>query len=181
MRLRNMAATVLLFLIIPSSGWAQTAGDIRAWDEMRARELERLPKTVRSYANSIGCSVTFRPGDVVHWEGVPSEIKYLALISLDEGCAGGSATWRSTLLAVREGEYGKLFVHARYSLPELTSMNFPQLIDSIYNTASGVRFVGRIPQADDPANRPSKRVSGTVIWSGKEWEVLDGPCSVDQC
>ena len=181
MQPKDVAVSALLFLCIPLPAWPQTADEIRAWEAMRARELERLPVAVRSYANSIGCAVTFRPKDVVRWEGAPMEVKYVALISLDEGCAGGSGTWRSTFVAVREGAYGKLFVHARYSAPELTSMQFPQLIDAIYTTRKGVRFVGRIPQAGEPDSGPSKRVGGTVAWSGQEWAVLDGECTVQQC
>lgn len=180
MQLKDVAVVAFLFLGIPLPGWSQTAEEIRVWDETRARELARLPVVVRSYAHSIGCHVWFKPENVVRWEGIP-EIKYVALISLDDGCAGGSGTWKSVLVAVREGASGKLYVHPAYSLAELTSMQLPQMIDAIYNTEHGVRFVGRIPQGDDPNNNPSKRVSGTVVWSGKEWTVPDGECIVQYC
>ncbi len=180
MHLKDVAVLALLFLGTPLTGWAQTAEELRAWDETRAAELKRLPRVVRSYANSIGCAVWFDPKNVVRWEGTPG-VEYVALISLDEGCAGGSRSWRSVLVAVHEGAWGKLFVHAKYSLPELTSMQFPQMIDSLYNTKDGVRFVGRIPQGNDPDNVPTKRVSGTVAWSGQEWTVRGGECSAPQC
>lgn len=181
MQFKDVAMSLLLLIGIPLPGWSQTAEELRAWEDTRARQLERLPMAVRSYAASIGCAVTFRPKDVVRWEGAPTEVKYLVLITLDEGCAGGSGTWKSALIAMREGEGGKLFVHPKYSVPELTSMQFPQLIDAIYSTRHGVRFVGRIPQGNDPSNRPTKRVSGTVIWSGEGWGILDSECAAEQC
>ena len=125
---------------------------------------------VRSYANAIGCEVRFDPRNVVRWEGAPG-VRYVALVTLDEGCSGGSRSWRTVLVGVREGAAGRLFVHAGASLPERTSAQFPQWIDSIRNTADGVRFVGHVAQGDEPDNRPSKRVSGTVVWSGQEWAV----------
>lgn len=180
MQRKDVAVLALLLLSVSSPGRAQTGEDLRAWDQMRARELERLPGVVRAYANSIGCEVAFTPKNVVRWEGAPG-VQYVALVALDVGCSGGSRSRRSVLMGVREGAWGKLFVDATYSLPELTSMQFPQLIDSLYNTKDGVRFVGRIPQGDDPDNRPSRRVSGTVVWSGREWTVLGGECGIEQC
>ena len=180
MRIKDVAVVVLSLAGIALPAWPQTADDIRAWDEMRANELRRLPERVRSYAESIGCNVEFEPRNIVRWEGTPG-IRYVALITLDDGCAGGTRNWRSAFVAVREGAHGKLYVHSEYSSPEVTSMQFPQLIDVLYNTAHGVRFVGRVTQDNDPANRPSKRVVGTVAWSDRGWVVLDGECSVKDC
>jgi hypothetical protein len=180
MRLKDVAMLTVLLGCVSMPAWAQTAEDIRVWDEARARELKRLPKVVRSYAESIGCRVAIEPTNVLRWDG-PPEVKYIALISIDAGCAGGSRSSRSIFVAVREGAGGKLYVHGTYSLPELTSMRFPRWMDSISSTKHGIRFAGRVMRADDPDNKPSRRVSGTVGWSGQGWVVLDGECAVNGC
>lgn len=174
MRLHRTA--IIALLCCPLPGWAQTAHELREWEAMEARGMERLPDAVWSYANSIGCNVSFNPSNIARWKGTPG-VHYIALVRLDEGCSGGTGSWRSIILAVRQGANAKLFIHPDYSLPRLTSEAFPQMIDSISATKNGVRFAGRIHQAHDDHNNPSSPVAGTIVWSGKEWAILDGPTS----
>ena len=140
MRIKLLIACFLPLACLPLSCFAQTAEDIEGWEQKKQKELSVLPEIVRSYANSIGCNVSFEPRNVVRWQGQPRDVSYLALIAIDVGCAGGSASWRSLLLAIREGEYGKLYVYPEYSLPDLSASKFPQFIDSIVNSEEGVRF-----------------------------------------
>lgn len=165
---RKICLVLMMMLGTPLSAGSQTAHDIKAWEERKAEALKQMPEVVESYANSIGCNVSFKPRNFVRWQGDPG-VRYIALVSLDESCAGGSASWRSIVIALREGAHAKLLVHPGYSLPELTSPRFPQLIDSISTTPHGVRFAGRVPDADDPQNMPSEAVSGIIVWSGTEW------------
>lgn len=174
MRLRYIILFALLCSPLP--GWPQTAHELREWEAMEARGLEHLPDAVRSYANSIGCNVSFNPRNIARWKGAPG-VSYLASVALDEGCSGGTGSWRSIILAVRQGANAKLFIHPDYSLPTLTSQAFPQMIDSISATEHGVRFTGRVPQAHDDHNNPSRPVAGTIVWTGKEWSTLDRPTS----
>lgn len=169
MRLKHLIACLSILAWLPLSGLAQTAKDIEDWEQKKRQELTTLPKVVRAYANSIGCSVNFEPENVVRWQGNPRDVSYLALIAIDVGCAGGSASWRSLFLAIRRGAYGKLYVYPEYSLPDLTSSKFPQAIDSIVSTKEGIRFSGRFVQGNDLGNNPSRQVTGMVVWSGTKW------------
>jgi len=168
MKLKRKMYLILMMLGTPLSVGSQTVHDINAWEERKAEALKHMPEVVESYANSIGCNVSFNPRNFARWQGSPG-VQYIALVVLDEGCAGGSATWRSILLALREGANAKLLIHPGYSLPELTSPRFPQLIDSISATPHGVRFTGRVADADDPPNTPSDTLNGIIVWSGTEW------------
>lgn len=168
MRLKHLIACLTLAWL-PLSGLAQTAKDIEDWEQKKQQELAMLPKVVQSYASSIGCNVTFDPKNAVHWQGNPKDVSYLALISIDVGCAGGSASWRSLFLAIRQGSYGKLYIYPEHSLPDLTSSKFPQTIDSIVSSEEGVHFSGRVVQGNDPGNNPSRHVTGMVVWSGVDW------------
>lgn len=170
MRLRHIVLMALL--CSPLSGWSQTAHELREWEVIKVRGVERLPDAVRAYANSIGCNVSFNPNNIARWKGDPG-VRYIALVTIDEGCSGGSGSWRSIILGVRQGANATLFIHPDYSLPKLTSEAFPQMIDSISATEHGVRFAGRVAQAHDNQNNPSKPVTGTIVWAGKEWAVRD--------
>lgn len=169
MHLKYLIACFLTFAWLPLSSLAQTAKDIEDWEQKKREELAILPKTVQSYASSIGCNVTFDPKNVVRWQGNPTGVSFLALIAIDVGCAGGSASWRSFFVAIRRGAYGELYVYPEYSLQDLTSSRFPQTIDSIVSSEEGVRFSGRVVQGNDPGNNPSQQVTGVVVWSGAEW------------
>lgn len=168
MRLRYIAFMALL--CSPLLAWAQTAHELREWEAIKARAFERLPGTVLSYASSIGCNVSFNPNNIVRWKEEPG-VRYIALVTLDVGCSGGSRSWRSIVLGIRQGANAALLIHPDYSLPALTSNAFPQMIDSISATSHGVRFAGRVPQRNDSANSPSRRVEGTIGWNGKGWDV----------
>ncbi|MGH8054575.1 MAG: hypothetical protein ACREP4_11725 [Stenotrophomonas sp.] len=170
MRLRHIVLMALLCSPLP--GWSQTARELREWAIMGPRGVERLPDAVRSYANSIGCNVPFNPNNLARWEG-DAGVRYIALVTLDEGCSGDTGSWRSILLAVRQGANATLLIHPDDSLPKLSSEAFPQMIDSISATVHGVRFAGRVPQVHDDHNNPSKPVAGTIVWTGREWAVLD--------
>lgn len=169
MRLQPLLACLLMLACSPLPCSAQSAGDIKQWEQKRREELAALPRTVRAYADSIGCAVAFEPKNVVRWGGQPEGIHYLALVTIDSGCAGGSRSWRSIFIAIHEGAYGKLYVHPAYSHSGVTSGRFPQAIDSIASSNGEVRFSGRLVQENDPGNRPSRQTGGTVIWSGVEW------------
>lgn len=170
MRLHHKAFVALF--CCPLLGSAQTPHERREWQAMEARGIEGLPDVVRSYANSIGCNVSFDSSNVARWKGNPG-VHYIALVTLDEGCSGGTRSWRSIILAVRRGANASLFIHPDYSLSKLTSEAFPQMIDSISATKDGVRFTGRIPRARDDHNNPSRHVTGKIVWTGKEWAMLN--------
>jgi len=162
MRIRHIV--LMSPLCSPLLGWAQTAHELSEWEVIEARVVERLPDIVSSYASSIGCNVSFNPNNIARWK-IDPEVRYIALVTLDEGCSGGSRSWRSIILAVRQGANATLFIHPDYSLPKLTSEAFPQMIDSISATEHGVRFAGRVPQAHDNQNNPSRPVAGTIVWT----------------
>ncbi|MGH8055038.1 MAG: hypothetical protein ACREP4_14090 [Stenotrophomonas sp.] len=167
MRARFVTALLLLLMCFQAPGSAQTVGDIEAWEQLGRRELATLPAVVRAYANATGCAVLFDPKNVVRWDGEPREVRYLAFVSMDVGCAGGSRSWRSVFIAVREGASRRLFVAPEFS--GKTPLEFPQAMDSLVNTEDGVRFTGRAWQPGDTDNRPSSNVGGRVIWSGSGW------------
>lgn len=169
MRLQPLITCLLMLACAPLSCPAQSVEDIEQWEQKRQGELAALPRTVRAYADSIGCAVAFEPRNVVRWRGQPEGVHYLALIAIDSGCAGGSRSWGSIFIAIHEGAYGKLYVLPAYSHSGVISGRFPQAIDSIISNNGEVRFSGRVAQGNDPGNRPSRQTGGTVIWSGIEW------------
>ncbi|MCD9088385.1 hypothetical protein [Stenotrophomonas sp. SY1] len=167
MRAQSFTAFFLSLLCFPAVCVAQATKEIEAWDQTGRSELATLPTVVRAYANSIGCNVWFDPKNVVRWQGEPGGIRYLALISMDVGCAGGSRSWRSAFIALREGASRKLYVDPEFSGE--TPAEFPQTMDSLVNTNEGVRFIGRVWRPGDTDNRASLVVRGKVAWSGSDW------------
>lgn len=170
MRLHHV--TLIALLCCPLFGWAQTPDDLREWKALEAKAVAALPDVVRSYANSIGCNVSFESSNIARWTGNPA-VHYIALVTLDEGCSGGTRSWRSIIVAVRRGANAALFINPDYSLPMLTSEEFPQMIDTLSATKDGVRFVGRSPQGQDSSNNPSRPITGKVVWTGEKWATRD--------
>ena len=168
MKVKTLLFVTILILSHPICGWSQTADEIKDWDQRVAMERAALPKLVKTFSDAIGCNVTFDPRNVVRWHGDP-QVSYVALVALDEGCSGGSRSWRSVFVAIRTGAYGKLYINLKYSSPEFTSFRFPQTIDSISSLDDKVTFLGRRVKPGDPDSSPSERVSGVIFWSGTNW------------
>lgn len=152
----------------PVSGLSQTAAELRDHDRQRARERAAAPELVRAFAEVIGCNVGFDPANVMRWHGNP-EVRYIALVTLDAGCSGGSRSWRPVFVALRAGAHGKLYVNPAYSAPEFTSPAFPQVVDSIFSVGTAIHFAARSAMPGDPDSHPSQRWTGTVMLTASGW------------
>jgi hypothetical protein len=151
-----MFAAALLGL----TGHAQAATDVKTED--------KVASVATSYAESLGCAVTFDKRNVVPYS-IEGNNLFIVLYSIDVGCSGGSAMSRPALAALERNVYGNFYVRPEYSSPLSTSDQFPASTDRLFLKSGRLRFAGRELGPNDALCCASVPVEGWVSFSRGQW------------
>jgi hypothetical protein len=131
--------------------------------------LVKVAAVVESHAKTLGCSVSVNPKTILPYR-LNNEPMYLAVYSADIGCSGGNTMHRPVFVAVTPGAYGKYFIDPRYSSPQQTSNEFPQLISELFIQAGELWYKAlELDPAKDSLCCPSSVVTGRVQFEKGAW------------
>lgn len=167
--MRGFARTCIPLVLLSAACFADEIG-IEDVLDAKFREAERnIPKVIKQYAESIGCSSYLKRNNVVPYE-MDGGKAYVAVIHLDNGCSGGVAMSRPVFILLKPAAFQMIKVDTDHSAPHQTSPKFPSLISRLYVRNGALWFQGKAFDLAKDANCcPSIYVTGRITYRKGEW------------
>lgn len=179
--MKNWSDGVLALLMLMLS-WPCWAGpsqreleDIQAWEAAHLAAEQTIPALLERYGNAIGCAFAFNPGNVVKYR-IQKQPVFVAVISLDVGCSGGTSMSRNLLVTMKYGDYHRISVDPERSRPSLTPTDFPKRLERLYVENGEILFSDFKPDwTKDALCCATQPVKGKVSFSDGGWQVVLQP------
>src|ERR1035437_7111654 len=157
--------TVLTMLFVVVAG-AETTYAAEA--ELPARAIT---KSLRSYADSIGCLMAFDQKNVVEFNvsGPGGNSEYVALFVIDPDCSRGSAMAFRALAVFEKTESDRVFVRPTLSFP-VAENELPPVTERLFVEDGKLMYEGLdFDVAKDPLCCPSIPVRGQLTFRNGTW------------
>jgi hypothetical protein len=168
-----LLAVIIVLLPLTASSVVEANGDDQGWrDRIKAAEAN-IPAVIEQYATSIGCAFHMEQRNIVPYmlKGNPV---FVAVISLDNLCTGGSAMSRPVFVIVEHGgPADSIVVNAEYSAPHQTSEDFPQTVTDLF-LKDGELWYKALEHdfTKDALCCPSVPVTGRVVCKNGAWHSI---------
>jgi len=130
-----------------------------------------IAKSLRSYADSIGCLLAFDPKNVVKFNasGSGGSSEYVVLFVIDPDCSGGSAMAFRALAVFEETEPHRVFVRPALSFP-IAENELPPFTERLFVEDGKLMYDGLdFDAAKDPLCCPSIPVRGQLTFRNGTW------------